>query len=414
MAWFTRKKEERELTLEELLLQANVDADTVTTTAALNIPSVSGCIELISKTVAMLPIQLFKADGDKVVEIKNDIRTKLLNDDTKDTMDGFQFKKALIKDYLLEGNGYAYINKVRNQVKSLHFIDSKYLSITMGIDPIFKSYDIWINGKSYRDFEFIKLTRNTKDGIIGTGIVQENPQLLAVAYNTMIYENLLVKTGGNKKGFLKAQSKLSESAITALKAAWNNLYKNNTENVVVLNNGLEFQEASNTSVEMQLNENKKTNSTEICKLFNIPASILDGKFTDEEYFNFIKTSILPILKALETALNKDLLLESEKGSFYFVVNTKELLKGDMSKRYNAYTEACKAGWLSKNEIRYIEDLEKIDGLDVVTMSLGDVVYDINSKKYFTPNTNSLLSSDMSATEEDMSKGGEKDEKLNAD
>src|SRR6185437_15485850 len=119
----------------------------------------------------------------------------------------------------------------------------------------------------YLDFEFIKLTRKSKDGVTGTGVIKENNKMLSVTYNALVFEELLVKTGGNKKGFLKSQGRLSAEEITELKKAWNNLYKNNSENVVVLNNGLEFQEASNTSVEMQLNENKKTNSNEICKMF---------------------------------------------------------------------------------------------------------------------------------------------------
>src|SRR5690606_29833955 len=120
----------------------------------------------------------------------------------------------------------------------------------------FKSYDILVSGKTFRDFEFIKLTRKSKDGVTGKGIIAENNKMLSVAYNSLIFEEILVKTGGNKKGFLKSQGRLSPDAIDQLKTAWNNLYKNNSENVVVLNNGLEFQEASNSSVEMQLNENK--------------------------------------------------------------------------------------------------------------------------------------------------------------
>jgi hypothetical protein len=84
---------------------------------------------------------------------------------------------------------------------------------------------------------------------------------------------------------------------------------------------------------------------------------------------------------------------------YWAFDIKEAIKGDVEARYRAYGEAVKAGWISKNEIRYIEDMPKIDGLDVVTMSLGEVIYDINTKTYYTPNTKELQGSEM--------KGGEK-------
>ena len=90
---------------------------------SINFPVVARCVNLISETVSMIPIKLYReeiADGKrKTVEIF-DQRCDLLNEDTKDTLDGAQFKKALVRDYLLNGSAYAYINKQRNLVKSLH------------------------------------------------------------------------------------------------------------------------------------------------------------------------------------------------------------------------------------------------------------------------------------------------------
>ncbi|WP_082693048.1 phage portal protein [Bacillus sp. FJAT-29814] len=381
------QREQREgISLEELLLSSGLITGDITKEQALNIPAVSACVGIITDTVASLPIQLYKADNGKVTEIEGDNRLSLLNDDTKDTLDGFQFKKALVEDYLLNGAGYAFINRARNELKSLHYVDYRNVAINMNVDPIFKDYDILVHGSMYRDFEFLKLTRKTKDGVTGKGIIQENNKMLSVAYNSLIFEEILVKTGGNKKGFVKSQNRLSQDAIDELKAAWKKLYGNNSENVVVLNNGLDFQEASNTSVEMQLNENKRTNSAEISKIFIVPQSILDGTASDEVYNNWIKVCILPILVAMQTALNKDLLLPSEKGSFYFVFDTKELLKGDIEKRFKAYEIASKSGIMQIDEIRYREDLEPL-GLNFIKLGLQDVLYNPVTKEIYTPNTN---------------------------
>lgn len=403
---FWRKKEER-MSLEELLLKAGVLTDKITKKEALNLPSVSACVEIISNTVAILPIKLYKENDGKVEEVIDE-RVSLLNDDTKDTLDGFQFKKAIVEDYLLNGAGYAYIKRERNKIKGLYYVDNESLGISINSNAIFKSYDILVDGATYKDYEFLKVTRKTKDGIIGKGIIKENDLALATAYNSLVFENTLVKTGGNKKGFLKAQGRLTQEAITELKLAWDNMYKNNTENVVVLNNGLEFQEASNTSVEMQLNENKKTNSTSICTMFNVSPSLLEGKASDIEYNNFIKIVILPILKAIETALNKDLLLSTEKGSFYFAFDTKELLKGDIEKRFRAYEIATRNGIMQVDEVRYMEDLEPL-GLDFIKLGLQDVLYNPKTKEIYTPNTNKSTIIDNPSNN---LKGGEIDEDRN--
>jgi len=410
-----RKYEKRAQTLEELLLSVGIGTDIITKKQALNIPSVAGCVDLITNTIAMLPIKLCKELDGKVSNVK-DNRINLLNLDTKDTLNAFQFKKQLIEDYLLEGAGYSYINKQSNNVTSLNYVDNVAVGINKNADPIFKSYDILVNGKTYRDFEFIKLTRKTKDGVTGMGIVKENNDILTVAYNTIQYEKVLIKTGGNKKGFLKSAKKLSEPALTALKAAWNNLYKDNTENVVILNDGIDFQEANSTSVEMQMNENKKTNSSEICKMFNVPMGILEGNATAQDISNYIKFCILPILKGFETELNKDLLLESEKDSFYFVTDTKELLKGDLLTRYQAHEIAVRSGIMTISEVRYIEDLEDLD-LNFLKLGLDAVLYNTKTKDIFVTNTGNTFNMDKPAIppiinpikdpiEEDPMKGGE--------
>lgn len=403
---FWRKKEER-MSLEEVLLQAGVLKDTIAKKEALNIPSVSACVEMISNTVAVLPIKLYKESDGKVEEVIDE-RVALLNDDTKDTLDGFQFKKAIVEDYLLNGAAYAYIERERNKIKGLYYVDNRRLSISINSNSIFKSYDILVDGVTYKDYEFLKVTRKTKDGITGKGIIKENDLALATAYNSLVFENILVKTGGNKKGFLKSQGKLTKESIAELKSAWDNMYKNNTENVIVLNNGLDFLEASNTSVEMQLNENKKTNFASICTIFNVTPSLLEGKATDIEYNNFIKIAILPILKAIETSLNKDLLLLSEKGSFYFAFDTKDLLKGDIEKRFKAYEIATRNGIMQVDEVRYMEDLEPL-GLEFIKLGLQDVLYNPKTKEIYTPNTNKSVNIDNPS---DDLKGGEIDEDRN--
>lgn len=174
------QNEEKSMTLEDILLQAGISTETVTKDQALNIPAVSAAVGLISDTVASLPILLYKEENGKVTEVKDD-RVSLLNDDTKDSLDGFQFKKALVEDYLLDGAGYAYINRERNKIKSLHYVSYNNVSVNINADPIFKSYDILVNGTTYSDYEFIKLTRKTKDGVTGKGVIQENNKMLSVA-----------------------------------------------------------------------------------------------------------------------------------------------------------------------------------------------------------------------------------------
>ena len=160
------------------------------------------------------------------------------------------------------------------------------------------------------------------------------------------------------------------------------MYSNSNDNAVVLNNGLDFQEASTSSVEMQLDQNKRTLAEEINNIFHI---------TPNNFWQTYKEAIYPIVRAFQTALNKNLLLEVEKETHYFEFDTKEIIKANLQERYSAYKQAKETGFMTINEIRAEENREHIEGLDVVNVGLGAVLYDINTHKYYTPNTDTLAS-----------------------
>ena len=383
---FRNKNQEQENEIrqsDDLILKSFLSEDTISECEAMNIPAVSKCVNLIADTVSMIPIKLYKEEflngKRKTVEVEDE-RCDLFNLDTKDTLDGVQFKRALVRDYLLFGGAYAYIKKRRNTVKSLNYVSFENVHIIENFDPIFKDYNISIGGQSYKPFEFLKVLRSTKDGANGIGIINQNQELLKVAYLTLKFEQNLVSTGGSKKGFIKSEKKITKEAMDSLKRAWRELYCNTENNVIVLNDNLDFKEASNTSTEMQLNENKNSINNSILDIFGVP--------TDWNWETFIKTAVMPILSAIECALNRDLLLEKEKKSFYFAFDTKEITKGDIKTRFEAYKTALDANLMQIDECRYMEDLEPL-GLNFIKLGLQDVLFNPQTKEVYTPNTNKV-------------------------
>ena len=365
-------------TLSDILISALMNGDKLTREQALTIPAVSANIDFIAGSIASMPVKLYKRKGESVEEVIGDPRTRLLNNDTGDTLDGFQMKKALVTDYFLGKGGYAYIQKYRNEVTGLFYVQDDYIVINYNFQPINKSYIIYVEDGEYKPYDFIKLLRNTKTGAWGESIIKELGDALTSAYQTQLYQLGLVKTGGNKRGFLKSERRLGVEEIAALKNAWRNLYANNTENVVVLNNGLDFKEAANTSVEMQLNESIETLGKQIDKIFHVY----------DNFYDTFKFGIYPVIKAFETALNRDLLLEKEKNKYFFEFDVKEIVKANIKERYEVYRMAKECGFMTKNEMRRAENMNEVEGLDVVDLGLGAALYDINTHTYYTPNTDS--------------------------
>lgn len=385
-SWLAGRTERRALDTMDPLLMLLIRQEPITREQAMSIPAFAGCVRFISETAAGLPVKLYRQEGQEIVEVADDPRVALLNEDTKDVLNGWQFKQALSADILIEGGGYAYINRYRNRVESLHYVAKQHISFLPGADPINKHCGIMVAGKEYRDFEFIKATRTTKDGVRGQGILEENTLPLALAYNTLRYENGMVKTGGNRRGFLKAEKKIDDEALKKLRAAWEKFNSSDSAGMMVLNAGLDFKETSATSVEMQLNERKKTYSSDISSLFGVSQSVLSGSPSEDEYSASVKIAVLPILAAIESALDHDLLLEGEKPTHYWRFDTKELLRGSIEKRYAAYKAAIDSNVLQIDEARYMEDLKPL-GLNYIKLGLQDVLYDPNTKEFFIPNMN---------------------------
>lgn len=378
-----KKREEvlDETKVDDLLLRALLQGGTVDRKTALSIPVVSACVDLICNTFAMIPFKLYKEtvkDGKRATEEVTDRRVALINEDTTDTLDGFQFKKAICEDYLMGKGGYAYIKKIGNEFVGLFYVEDSKISILKNTDSIYKLFDVMVDGKTYKNYEFIKLLRNTKDGASGKGLTEEISQALETAVSRLKYEYELTKTGGSRKGFLKSQKHLDEKALKALKKAWEDYYAGNA-NTVVLNDGIDFQEASNSSQQNEMDSKTRAFADEVREIFHLNANFDD----------FIKNGIMPIATAFSTALNRDCLLEKEKGSLYFAPDTKELLKGSLRERYEAYRIAITTGFKTRNEIRYMEDDDAIEGLDMISLGLGEVLLNADTGEIFVPNTNSI-------------------------
>lgn len=361
------------------LLRALLNGDVISKEQALSIPAVASAIDTIAGKISTIPLKLYKEtikNEKKKVESVKDSRCVLINDDTGDILDGVQFKKAIITDYFLDKGGYAFIQRNLNNVASIHYVDAEKVSILKNENPIFKSCQISVNGTIYKEWQFLKLLRNTKDGASGKSIREEISKALLTAYQNLLMLYSSAKKGGKKRAFLMTEKALTKETLEKLKSDWEALYSNDNLNSIVLPHGAKIQESTDSTFEMSVNAIRKQLNDEIKDIFHIG--------NEEETF---KNAIIPILTAFECASNRVLLLENEKTQgYFFAFDTKDMLKGDMKTRFEAYGIGIEKGFITPNECRYLENMDEIDGLDVVNFGLSAVLYDPKTKTYYTPNT----------------------------
>ena len=364
----------------------------VTFEMAMQLPPVSASIDFISSICARVPIKLYREApaevGAKTEEVTDDRRVELLNGSTGDSLNAYQMKKAWVTDYFGQGQGYIYVRKGLNEWRSLHYLRPRDYTVNVGTDPIYKTAKVFVADREYFYWDFLRLCRNTEDGFTGKSIIDTNGDLIALMYNTMRFEAMLMDTGGNKKGFLKAAHRLTKQAMDDVKTAWRELYSNRSNNMMILNEGLDYKETSATSTELQLNENKLSNSDALTMIFLLSAKALQGA-SDDDIVSAVKTAVIPIIEQMEQAFNEGLLLEEEKKSLYWACDTSALERGDILKRFQAYKLAIEGNFMQADEIRYKEDMPAL-GLNWIRLGLDDVLYDPKTQLIYTPNTNAYV------------------------
>lgn len=378
------------------------DATTrVTRQQALSVPAVASALFLISGIIAGIPVRMYKREGNTIAEILDDERIKLLNIETNSILGAYETKQAMINDLIMEGACYCYIGKNGNSAESLQYLPKHRVSLLDNGKLIDRQIYYLVDGNYYNNFNIMSAVRNCSDGVHGRGLLDDNAMHISSMYNALVYENGVISKGV-RKGFLKSEGRLTVKALEALKKAWRYMTsKLGTSDVIVLNKGITFESADSTAVENQLNESKQTNADLIYKIFGFT----DKTFIDEKAFNiFVKTTIMPIVNCFIEAINRSLLLETEKGSYYFSLDMNDLLKADMLTRFNAYKTALESNWINVDEIRKREDLSPM-GIDFVSMNLANVFYYPKTKKVYTPNTGAF--GDLTTLKAE--KGGENSE-----
>lgn len=394
------KTEERNMDTNTSITSLFREEETVSEDNVLKIPTVKACVELIAGTIAQLPIYLYKETDDGSVERVEDYRCILLNDEPNELQTGYSFKKHMVQDYIFYGASYNYIDRDGNTVTELRNLKTRNIRVDKYVQDGFRVVDADINivaieeGRIKRNpqesitirstlkpYDCIIALNESTDGITSKGVLEYGKDVFKVAMEEKKYTSSIYKNGALPLGILKTAGRLTQPAIERLKSSWQSLYSGaqNAGKTVVLEEGLDYTPVSLKPSDLLLTENRKDTIGDICKLFNIPESLVDVtkiKYGSLEQNNihFLQYTLSPIITSIESGLNKSLLLEDEKRQgYFFAFDTSEVLRSTDREKYEAARVAVDGGLMSINEARYRLNLPAIKD-NVMKWTLGAVLY----------------------------------------
>ena len=381
MGLFSRKKPDivkpEQRSLEEKVVEDNVFGlalnyngyATYKTSQSLALSAVYRCVEVITNSVASLPVKLYKVDQNGYKhEIFNNLSYVLAKQPSK-KMNAYTFYKLLVKDILMSGNAYALIMRKDGEVVGLQYVPAGLVSPIDRIDHI----DYMVTGINgvVRQEDIIHLMNYSDNGVYGVSVLTYARRVLGIADAGDKSAENFYKSGGCTSGFLKFEGPSSGKQREEILSAWNQATggpNNGPNGIAVLPANVNYTQLSVDPADSQLLESRQFSVVEICRFFGVsPTKCFD--LTHSSYNNsemaelaFLNDTLRPILTKIEMEFEIKLFKQGDRMDIKFDVN--ELLRTDKKSQAEYFTKLFNMGSMSPNEIRKELDMEPVEGGDI--------------------------------------------------
>lgn len=380
MGLFSRKKKEnRSIDQKTADFIKGVDLDTgqqsnsgvdVDEESALKISTVYACVKVISETIASLPLNLLKelTNGDSEKAKQHPLYT-ILKDVPNSEMSSFTFREMLMTNLLLWGNAYALIKRNKNgEITELYPLKSKNMVVERDMTTNAIKYTYTNNRgitKTYSPKQIFHIPAFSFDGIIGVSPITYAREAMGLALATEEFGARFFGNGARPGGVLEHPGVLKDPE--KLRESWNKVYQGtaNSHKVAVLEEGMKYHEIGMSPEDSQFLQTRSFQIAEICRIFRVPPHMVGdlsrSTFSNIEHqsIDFVVHTIRPWLVRWEQAIARALLNEEERTIYYAKFNVDGLMRGDFVTRMNGYAIARQNGWMSANEIRALENMNKI-------------------------------------------------------
>ena len=325
---------------------------------------------MISETVASLPLNLLKelTNGDSEKAKQHPLYT-ILKDTPNSEMSSFTFREMQMTNLLLWGNAYSLIKRNKQgQIVELYPLKSKNMKVERDAVTNKIKY-IYTNNKgistTYTPKQVLHIPAFTFDGVLGVSPITYAREAMGLALATEEFGARFFGNGARPGGVLEHPGTIKDP--DKLRDSWNKVYQGtaNSHKVAVLEEGMKYHEIGMSPEDSQFLQTRSFQLTEICRIFRVPPHMIGdlsrSTFSNIEHqsIDFVVHTIRPWLVRWEQAIIRSLLNDEERTIYYPKFNVDGLMRGDFTTRMSGYAIARQNGWMSANEIRALEDMNKI-------------------------------------------------------
>lgn len=377
----------------------------------LQIPAVYACMSLIKDSIAILDAHLYKKNPDGSADMIVDEREKLLNSQPNEYMTAVDMKRMLVQDYMLHGSAYVIPSKIGTAFESLYPIPSEDVTAETFKEGYVTSARYTIQGldKPLDPEDVISFLKETQDGFTSKGLIDNGRKVFEQAIREMDYSKNILNNGAVPSGVLSFSTPLTDKAITNIQQTWQRSFGGlkNAGKVAVLEGGAKYQPIVSNPNELQFSSAQNKTTSDICRLFNVPESMINGNLTkyssnEGNALNFLSYCLSPIISCLEAGYNMYMLTEEEKasGEYFWSIDTTEITKTLETEKIETLTKAIKGKLLSINEARGMLKKPALNR-DYFVMGIGDMLYDRETDMLINGNTGQGIDPNKPLTAEEL-------------
>lgn len=342
--------------------------------SAMQMTAVYACVRILSEAIAGLPLHLYRyrEDGGKEKALDNHLYY-LLHDEPNPEMTSFVFRETMMSHLLLWGNAYAQIiRNGRGEITALYPLMPDRMKVDRN-DSGSLYYEYYptdeskFKGKSIilQPYEVLHIPGLGFDGLVGYSPIAMAKNAIGMAIACEEFGAKFFENGAAPSGVLEHPGTLKDPG--RVRETWQSQFGGsaNSGKVAVLEEGMKYTPISISPEQAQFLETRKFQINEIARIFRIPPHMVGdlekSSFSniEQQSLEFVKYTLDPWVIRWEQSLLRVLFTDEEKKQYFVKFNVEGLLRGDYASRMSGYATARQNGWMSANDIRELENLDRI-------------------------------------------------------
>lgn len=348
--------------------------------SAMNLSTVFRCVDLISDSIAGLPIRIIKDNGDCKNELSNHPLNIVFSAGLANNLTVYHFMKLLIQSVLLKGNGFALIERASDgTVTGLKFLESGDVQIhydKQRLNSLYYTCTL-IQNKKIEPCNMIHLRKYSNDGVNGVSILSYAGRSIKISQAGENQAKRFYSSGCNLSGVLSVQANLNEDQRKGIHESWNKSMTEGGDGLAVLQGNMSYQPITISPEDAQLLGSRLFQVDELCRFFGVNP-VLIGELSHSSYGSlesaqqeFLLHCLLPYINMVEQEFTKKLFKPSEYG---LKINLDEtaILRTDKTALATYYKTLLDTGILCVNEVRKELGYNEIEGGDKHIIAYTDI------------------------------------------